>query len=82
MDIILMAISGHFINGYWWLKYHRLLVGIGDYSISDYYWLSYCRPSMVILLMAIGGYWWLFLVILDYITTIDGYYIISYCWIF
>jgi len=57
-------------------------VGIGDYSISDYYWLSYCRPSMVILLMAIGGYWWLFLVILDYITTIGGYYIIRYCWIF
>ncbi len=36
-----MTIAGYFINGYWWLNYHRLLViilllAIGGYFISDY----------------------------------------------
>jgi len=43
MAILLVAINGYFINGYW-----RLF------------------------------YWWLLMVILNYITTIGGYYIINY----
>jgi hypothetical protein len=31
MVILLMDISGYFINGYWWL-----LMAIGDYCISGY----------------------------------------------
>jgi len=43
MAILLVAINGYFINGYWQLFY-----------------------------------WWLLMVILNYITTIGGYYIINY----
>jgi hypothetical protein len=44
--ILLMAIGGYFINGYWWLFYQWLLVvilsmAIGCYSINDYWWLFY-----------------------------------------
>jgi hypothetical protein len=34
--ILLMAIDGHSINGYWWLFYLWLLVAIGGYFINDY----------------------------------------------
>jgi hypothetical protein len=39
--IILMAIAGYFINGYWWLLVAILLMAIGDYSINSYWWLLY-----------------------------------------
>jgi len=44
--IILMAIGGYSINGYWWLFYSWLLVtillmAIGGYSIDGYWWLFY-----------------------------------------
>jgi len=38
MAIILMAIGGFFINGYYWLF---LLVVIDGYSINGYWWLFY-----------------------------------------
>jgi hypothetical protein len=46
MGILLMAISGYFIDGYWWLFYSWLLVVIlfmviGGYSIHGYWWLFY-----------------------------------------
>jgi hypothetical protein len=55
--ILLMAIDGSFINGYWWLFYQCLLVGIilmaiGHPSINGYWWVL-----VTILLMAIGGHW-------------------------
>ncbi len=64
MVILLVTISGYsingylknYINGYWWLNYHRLLVAIGDYFINSYCWLFYYRPLMVILLLVIDGY--------------------------
>ncbi len=63
------------IGGYSRLNHHKLLMGIGDYFVNGlggYY---------------ISGYWWLLyhkllLVIPCYITTINDYSIISYCWIF
>ncbi len=53
-------------GGYWWLFQTKL-----PQAINDYQWIS------------INGYcllfnWWLFLVIIGYIMTIDGFYIISY----
>jgi hypothetical protein len=58
-----------------------------SYSIVGHWWLFHQWLLVVCLLMAIvgypiGGYWWLFFVILSYITSIGGYYIINYCWIF
>jgi hypothetical protein len=31
-----MAISGYFINGYWWLLIGIILVAIGGYYINGY----------------------------------------------
>jgi hypothetical protein len=39
--IILMAIGGYYINGYWGLLRGILLMAIGGYSINDYWWLFY-----------------------------------------
>jgi hypothetical protein len=41
IDIILVAIGGYFINGYWWLFHHKplvviLLVVIDGYFINGY----------------------------------------------
>jgi hypothetical protein len=36
--ILLMAIGGYFINGYWWFY---LLMVIGGYFINGYWWLFY-----------------------------------------
>jgi hypothetical protein len=33
MAILLMAINGYFINGYWWLFYYKLLLDILGYII-------------------------------------------------
>jgi hypothetical protein len=57
MAILLVAIDGYYIGGYWWLFYSWLLINI-------YWWLL-----MVILLVDIdgyfiGGYWWLLMAIL------------------
>jgi hypothetical protein len=46
MVIILMAIGGYFINGYWWLFHYKpsmviLLVLIDGYFINGYWWLFY-----------------------------------------
>ncbi len=46
MVIILMAIGGYYITGYWCLLYYWLLVAIillviGDYYINAYWWLLY-----------------------------------------
>ncbi len=38
---LLMAISGYFINGYQWILVTILLVAIDGYSIGDYYRLYY-----------------------------------------
>jgi hypothetical protein len=51
-------------------------------AISDYFRLNYHRLLVVINGYLINDYWCLFLVILDYIMTIGGYYILNYCWIF
>jgi hypothetical protein len=41
MTILLLAISGYFINGYWWL--FLVILGyitiFGDYFIIKYYWI-------------------------------------------
>jgi hypothetical protein len=42
--ILLMATSGYYINGYWWLFYQWILViillmAIGGYSNNGYWWL-------------------------------------------
>jgi hypothetical protein len=41
VHILLMAIGGYFINGYWWLFYWRLLANIfviiGGYNINRYW---------------------------------------------
>jgi hypothetical protein len=39
--IILMAIGGYHINGYWWLLLGILLVTIGGYYINGYWLLFY-----------------------------------------
>jgi hypothetical protein len=36
MVIILMAIDGYFIGGYWWLLIGIILVAIGGYFINGY----------------------------------------------
>jgi hypothetical protein len=36
MDVLLMAIDGYFINGYWCLLVPILLMAIGAYSINGY----------------------------------------------
>jgi len=48
MVIILVPISGYFINGYWWLLYYKLMLviicfitTIGDCSIINYCWIFY-----------------------------------------
>ncbi len=56
MVIILVAINGYSIGGYWWVLMAIILVviilvDISDYCIGGYQWLL-----SVIILMAIGGY--------------------------
>jgi hypothetical protein len=56
VDVLLMAIGGCSINGYWCLLFviismAIILVPIGDYFIGGYWCLL-----MVIILMPIGGY--------------------------
>jgi hypothetical protein len=41
MDIILMAIGGYYINGYWWLLMVIILMTINGYYINGYWWLLY-----------------------------------------
>jgi hypothetical protein len=41
VGILLMAIGGYSINGYWWLSVDILLMAISDYSINGYRWLFY-----------------------------------------
>ncbi len=53
MVILLIAIGGYSINGYWWLLVAILLMAI--VAIGGYLWLL-----VVILLMVINGDWWLF----------------------
>jgi len=36
MVILLMAIDGYFINGYWWLLLVIILMVISGYSIDGY----------------------------------------------
>jgi hypothetical protein len=36
MVILLIAISGYFINGYWWLLMIILLMAIDDYFMNGY----------------------------------------------
>jgi hypothetical protein len=44
MIIMLMVISGYFINGYWWLFHCKSLVVIicNIVTISDYCIINYC----------------------------------------
>jgi hypothetical protein len=37
MVIILEAIGGYFIGGYWWLLIVIILMVIGDYYINNYW---------------------------------------------
>jgi hypothetical protein len=39
--ILLMAISGYSINGYWWLLVAIPLMATNAYSINGYWWLFY-----------------------------------------
>jgi len=39
--ILLMAIGGYFISGYWWLLVIIILVAIVGYFTIGHYWLSY-----------------------------------------
>jgi hypothetical protein len=41
MVILLVAIDGYLINGYWWLLVVILLMAINDYSINGYCLLFY-----------------------------------------
>ncbi len=66
MAIILVAIGGYYINGYWWIFCQWILVAINGYCINGYCTivLILLMAIVLILLMAIGGYsingyWWL-----------------------
>ncbi len=85
--ILLVAIDGYFICGYWWLFYLWLLmailfVAIDGYFICGYWWLFYLWLLMAILFMAIDGYficgyWWLFylwLLMAILFVVINGYW--------
>jgi hypothetical protein len=39
MVIILVAIGGYYINGYWWVLMVIVLMAIGGYSINGYWWI-------------------------------------------
>jgi hypothetical protein len=39
--ILLMAIGGYFVSGYWWLLMVIVLVAIGGYFINGY-WCIFC----------------------------------------
>jgi hypothetical protein len=39
MAILLMAIGGYFVRGYWWLLMVIVLVAIGGYCINGYQWI-------------------------------------------
>ncbi len=55
MVILLVAISGYSIGGYWWLLIGIILVAIlmviGGYFVIGYWWLL-----MVIILVVTSGY--------------------------
>jgi hypothetical protein len=68
--ILLKAIVGYSIGGYWWLFY---LLAIGGYFI---YWLLVVILLMVINGYSISGYWCLLMVINGY--YIGGYFVIAY----
>jgi hypothetical protein len=55
MPILLVGISGYFINGYWWLLYYKLLLAIRCYItiIDDYYIVGYFKLFFI-------GYYFLF----------------------
>jgi len=61
MAIILVAIGGYCIGGYWWLLIDIILVVISGYYINGYWWI-FCYSIMVviilvdILLLDNGGY--------------------------
>jgi hypothetical protein len=42
--IILMAIGGYSIGGYWWLLIDIIIVTIGGYYINGYWWLIVIIP--------------------------------------
>ncbi len=60
MYIILLNIDENFINAYWWLNYHNLLVAILLMVIDGYFINDHQQLLMVIILMAIGGYFKLY----------------------
>jgi hypothetical protein len=39
--IILVAIGGYYISGYWWLLVVIILLAIDGYFIGGYWWLLY-----------------------------------------
>ncbi len=41
MVILLVAINGEYVNGYWWLIVAILLMAIVGYFINGYFWLFY-----------------------------------------
>ncbi len=41
MVIIIMAIGGYYIGGYWYLLIGIILVVVGGYYISGYWWVLY-----------------------------------------
>jgi hypothetical protein len=54
MVIILMAIGGYSIGGYWWLLIGVILVVIGGYYINGYYIISYCWLLYVLLQLLVS----------------------------
>jgi hypothetical protein len=65
-----------------WL-FHIIRICTSKYIVNGYWWILSHMPLMVILSMVIDGYYIgaYFLFILNYIMTIGGYSITSYCWI-
>jgi hypothetical protein len=59
-----VAINGYFIDDYFILNYHKILVfillmvigGLIIIGYCGYCWLFCCKPLVVILLVAIDGY--------------------------
>jgi len=41
MAIILVAIGGYYVGGYWWSLIVIILLVIGGYYINGYWWLLY-----------------------------------------
>jgi hypothetical protein len=66
MVIILIAIGGYSIGGYWWLLIDIIWVAIGGYYVNGFWLLFRYRPMVVILLVVIDS------------SFINGYCIINY----